>query len=59
MVISFLLLAVTVFESYLVSRDESEEREMAHRIDRTCRWLFPLTYAALIALAFFTTPGHS
>ena len=58
MVISFLLLAVTVFESYLVSRDETEGREMAHKIDRTCRWLFPLTYATLIALAFITTPGH-
>ena len=57
MVISFLLLAITVLESYLVSRYGEDERDQAHRIDRAARWAFPLTYASLIAIAFFTTPG--
>lgn len=57
MVISFLLLAVTVIESYIVSRFPEDERDKALRVDRTARWLFPLSYAALIFLAFATTPA--
>ena len=50
MVISFLLLAITVLESYIVSRYDEEERSQALRIDRAARWIFPLGYIALIAL---------
>jgi hypothetical protein len=57
MVISFLLLAITVLESYIVSRYGEDERDRAHRVDRTARWTFPLTYASLIGLAFLLTPG--
>jgi hypothetical protein len=57
MVISFLLLAITVLESYIVSRYGEDERDQAHRIDETARWLFPLTYATLIGLSFLLTPG--
>ena len=57
MVISFLLLAITVLESYFVSRYGEDERDKAHRVDETARWLFPLTYASLIGLAFLLTPG--
>ena len=57
MVISFLLLAITVLESYIVSRYGEDERDEAHRVDRTARWAFPLTYASLIGLAFLLTPG--
>ena len=50
MVISFLLLAVTVVESYFVSRYAEEEPDRALRIDHAARWIFPLGYIALIAL---------
>jgi hypothetical protein len=49
-IISFLLLATTVLESYIVSRYGEEERDSAHRIDHAARWIFPLGYAALIAM---------
>ena len=57
MVISFLLLAITVLESYVVSRYGEDERDQAHRVDRAARWVFPLTYASLIGLVFLLTPG--
>ena len=50
MVISFLLLAITVLESYIVSRFDEEQRNQALRIDRAARWIFPLGYVGLIVL---------
>ena len=54
MVGSFVLLGVTVLESYLVSRFPEEERDKAFRIDRAARWVFPLAYASMIALISIT-----
>ncbi len=55
MIISFGVLAVTVLESLLVSRHQDANPERAHRIDARAKWLFPLTYAVMLALAWFTT----
>jgi DNA ligase (NAD+) len=57
MVISFLLLGVTVLESYIVSRYQADNPERAHSIDRAARWVFPLSYATLIAIVVLTAPG--
>lgn len=54
MVGSFVLLGVTVLESYLVSRFSEEERDKAFRVDRAARWVFPLAYASMIALISLT-----
>lgn len=56
-VVSFLLLATTVLESYLVSRSRTEDPEKALRIDRAARWIFPLSYAALILAVFISSTG--
>jgi hypothetical protein len=57
MVVSFLLLAVTVLESFLVSRYHNDEPDRALRIDRTSRWLFPLSYVILLTLIIQTVNG--
>jgi len=57
MVISFLLLGVTVLESYVVSRYQASNIDRAHSIDRAARWFFPLTYASLIAIVVLGAPG--
>jgi hypothetical protein len=57
MIISFGVLAITVLESLLVSRHQDTDPERTHRIDARAKWLFPLTYAAMLALAWFTTSG--
>lgn len=57
MVISFLLLGVTVLESYIVSRYQADNPERAHSIDRAARWIFPLSYATLITIVVLTAPG--
>jgi len=49
MVISFLLLAVTVLQSYIVSRFQDGHPQTALRIDVVSRWLFPLAYVALMS----------
>jgi hypothetical protein len=54
MIVSFGLLAVTVLESLLVSR-QPEGSEAALRIDRTARWVFPLAYALMVALIFWAS----
>ena len=54
MIVSFGLLAVTVLESLLVSR-HSRGSEVALRIDRTSRWLFPLAYVLMIVFVFLTS----
>ena len=48
MIGSFILLAVTVFESLLVDRASQTDPLKAIQIDRTSRWLFPVVYAALL-----------
>jgi hypothetical protein len=48
MVASFILLAITVVQSLVVSR--CSDPEVGRRIDRIARWLFPLAYVGLIAL---------
>ncbi len=54
MIASFGLLAVTVLESLIVSRQPFGS-EAAIRIDRTARWLFPLAYAGVIVIVFWTS----
>ncbi|MBW2424738.1 MAG: hypothetical protein JRG86_10840 [Deltaproteobacteria bacterium] len=54
MIASFGLLAVTVVESLLVSR-QPRGSEAALRIDRTARWLFPLAYGLTIIFIFWTS----
>ncbi len=51
MVISFVVLAITVLQSYFVSRYDEEARDQALRVDRAARWIFPVGYFALIAIA--------
>ena len=48
MIGSFILLAVTVFESLLVDRASQTDPLKAIQIDRTSRWLFPVVYATLL-----------
>lgn len=57
MVISFVLLAVTVVESYIVSRYQADDPDRARRIDRMARWIFPLGYAGLIGFVFLGAAG--
>ena len=54
MVGSFVLLGVTVLESYIVSRFDEDQRDAALAVDRTARWLFPLAYAAMIGAISIT-----
>ncbi len=57
MILSFLILAVTVLESLLVARHQDSDPRRAHRIDDRAKWLFPTSYALMLALAWFTTPA--
>lgn len=50
MIVSFGLLAVTVLQSLWVKRHQETDMERARSIDRASRWVFPLVYAASIAL---------
>jgi hypothetical protein len=51
--ISFLTVSATVVFSLVVGKlDESGKAELGDRIDRRCRWLFPLVYFGLIATTF-------
>ncbi len=56
-VISFMLLATTVMESYIASRVRADDPDKALRIDRAARWIFPLSYAALILVVFISSTG--
>jgi predicted ABC-type sugar transport system permease subunit len=49
MVISFLLLAITVLQSYVVSRYQGTHPARALQIDIASRWIFPLAYFGLLA----------
>lgn len=56
MILSFVLISLTALESMLMDHTRSRDEALALRIDRTCRWLFPLGYAfALATLAAIYT----
>lgn len=48
MIVSFLLLAITVVESLIVSRFQGNDMARAKRVDRASRLLFPGTYLVLL-----------
>jgi hypothetical protein len=50
MILSFVLLAVTVVQSLIVSRYQDDDMPRAKRIDRLSRLLFPGTYLLLLLL---------
>ena len=49
--VSFLLMCGTVVINLYVGAADKRGHELGDRIDRTCRWLFPLTYFGLNAIA--------
>ena len=49
--ISFLLMSATVVINLYVGAADRSGHERGDRIDRRCRWLFPLTYVGLNAIA--------
>jgi len=52
LLISFVMMAATVPQSLLIhSLVRKGKQRLARTIDRTCRWLFPLAYLALLAAA--------
>ena len=53
MVASFVLIALTAVQSMAVDKLRKSQPERATRLDRTSRWLFPLGYAATIAMIAF------
>jgi hypothetical protein len=57
MLVSFVLLAITVLESFLVSRHQADDPERALAIDRVSRWLFPVSYVVLLTLIAQTGAG--
>ena len=48
---SFLLMCATIGVNLYVAAADKRGHERGDRIDRCCRWLFPLTYLGLIGLA--------
>jgi hypothetical protein len=57
MILSFVLLAVTVVQSLIVSRYQDDDMPRAERIDRVSRLLFPGAYVLLLVLVL-TTSGR-
>jgi len=56
MVMSMFLMSVTVGVNLIVAAcDKRGDVVLGNRIDRTCRWVFPLAYAVLICLSFVAT----
>jgi hypothetical protein len=55
MVVSFVLLAVTVVQSLIVSRYQDSDMPRARRIDRYSRLLFPGAYVLLLLLVVVTS----
>ena len=49
MISSFILIALTVLESMLVTRWQRNDEVRASKIDRISRWAFPLAYTVVIA----------
>jgi hypothetical protein len=54
MVGSFVLLGVTVLESYVVSRFPEDQHDKAKTVDRAARWMFPLAYCSMISMISLT-----
>jgi len=52
-ILVFLALVEALTTSYLVTL---EKTEAALRLDRVCRWAFPVAFACLVAVAFFAQP---
>ena len=53
---SFLMMVGTVIINLVVGAlDQQGRSELANRVDRLCRWIFPLTYFGLILFAFGVT----
>ena len=51
--LSFLTLCATVVINLVVSElDKRGRQELGDRIDRRCRWIFPLAYFGLILVMF-------
>ena len=49
---SFVTMCASVVVNLVVGRmDRTGRRELGDRIDRTCRWAFPMTYATLLLVA--------
>ena len=53
--ISFLLMCATVVINLVVGAADRRGHQHGDRIDRCCRWLFPLTYFGLNAIALAVT----
>lgn len=54
LLISFVMMAATVPQSLLIhSLVRKGKQQVASRIDRTCRWAFPVAFALLLAAAVF------
>jgi hypothetical protein len=54
MVGSFVLLGVTVLESYIASRFPEDQHHKAMSVDRAARWMFPLAYFSMISMISLT-----
>lgn len=52
--LSFVTMGATVVINLLVGElDKKGKHQVGDRIDRRCRWLFPLAYLSLVALSAF------
>jgi uncharacterized membrane protein YsdA (DUF1294 family) len=53
LIVSFMTMSATVVINLVVSEcDKRGEHELGDRIDRRCRWIFPLVYFSLILASF-------
>jgi hypothetical protein len=50
MLLSFITIAATLVVNFIVEMNAIRESDWGDRIDRSCRWLFPVTYIAALAL---------
>jgi hypothetical protein len=55
MILSFMLLAITVVQSLIVSRHQDDDMPRAVRIDRVSRLIFPTAYVLLLLLVTATS----
>jgi len=51
MTVSIITIAATMVESVFVDRIDFENQAAKLRVDRACRWVFPLAYVAMLTLA--------
>ncbi|MBW2724274.1 MAG: hypothetical protein JRE71_07800 [Deltaproteobacteria bacterium] len=49
MIASFILIALTALENMIAGLMSERNPAIAHRLDLTSRWIFPLVYVAVIA----------